>query len=244
MTLRSRFGARGAVAIAAVLGVGTAWGLVAHSTQHPLGDDAGLYESMNIDASLRSAVHLAVVPGLKDRSLEWLPKQHLVSSSGGSVTSSSITAIQFDFATGTYCIAASNGHRITNSSRGVEPGTCEVPPPAEGGMTSMELALARDFARVEIARDRATVTSATVTADDKGVFGSTTALACTSRRILHITLIGSFPGIAISPAMSDPDPTPRAVRLAVDGKSGRLCDAEVVVREVHPARGAVVLHLG
>ena len=111
-------------------------------------------------------------------------------------------------------------------------------------MTSQELALARDVARVEIAKARATVTSARVTADNEGVVGSSTALACTSPRILHITIIDSSPGIAVSPAIGDADPTPRALQAAVDCKTDRIREEGVATREVHPARGAVALHLG
>ena len=122
--------------------------------------------------------------------------------------------------------------------------TSEAAPAPEGGMTSQELAFARDLARAEIAKQKATVTSATVTADNNGLDVSNTGYACTTSRILHIRLIGTFPHIVVTPAIGEPDPTPWAVIIDADGKTGRACHEYVQTRSQHPASGAVTLHLG
>ncbi|MHB0928985.1 MAG: hypothetical protein ACYC3W_08685 [Candidatus Nanopelagicales bacterium] len=111
-------------------------------------------------------------------------------------------------------------------------------------MTSQELAYARTLARKEIAKQQATVTSATVTADNNGQDQHNIGQGCASRRILHIKLIGTFPHIVVSPASGDPDPTVRALNIDADGKTGLACQVGVQPGRVRPASGAVTLRLG
>ncbi len=139
--------------------------------------------------------------------------------------------------------AAPPSTTVTVPTAGHAP-TSEPAPTPEGGMTSQELAFARDLARKEIAKQHATVTSATVTADDNGLDVSNTGQACKSRRILHIKLIGTFPQIVVSPAIGDPDPTVHAVNIDADGKTGLACQMGVQTGRVRPASGAVPLRLG
>lgn len=82
-----------------------------------------LQTSMNVDASLRAAAR-ALQMGVQDGSAAWDPTTHTVSSSRLSTSNADLTAATFDAWTATFCVSASNGHRITNTSAGIEHGTC------------------------------------------------------------------------------------------------------------------------
>ena len=84
--------------------------------------------SMDADAALRTAAHAARI-GVADGSVAWDAKTHTVSSSGFTASSTDLTHANFDVWAGTFCISATNGHRITNASNDVESGTCPRPAP-------------------------------------------------------------------------------------------------------------------
>jgi hypothetical protein len=119
-----------------------------------------------------------------------------------------------------------------------------------GALTNQEYAFARDLARQEIRRQEdATVASATVTVSRGKVTDSNLDYSCTSGRLLHIKLIGSFPHIVISPLDSakpgtaPPAPTVDAVVLTADAHTGRPCLSGVQTGEVAPDPGAISLLL-
>ncbi len=112
-------------------------------------------------------------------------------------------------------------------------------------LTSQEYAFARTLARSKIRSEGATVTSATVTVSAGKVIDSNVGEPCTSGRLLNIKLIGNFPHIVISPAVS-PGTSPRdttitALLLTADAKTGRPCLVGVHIGKTAPEPGAVIL---
>ena len=97
---------------------------------------------------------------------------------------------------------------------------------------------------------RATVNRATVTISRGTVRQPDVGPPCTSGRLLHVTLVGTFPTIAVSGFFEQADGgidpgsvTVRAVLLTVDAESGHTCLLAVQTRAVRPGPRAVVLHL-
>lgn len=95
-------------------------------------------------------------------------------------------------------------------------------------VSASELAKAVALAREEIHSQRATISSATVTASSGKMLDANTGHPCTSGRLLNIKLIGSFPhtvttGHDVRPGESSPDFTVRAVLITADARSGLAC---------------------
>ncbi|HET7355534.1 MAG TPA: META domain-containing protein [Nocardioidaceae bacterium] len=118
-------------------------------------------------------------------------------------------------------------------------------------LTAQEYAFAVALARKEIREDDASVSSATVTVGRGTVTDSNLGHSCTSGRLLHIKLIGSFPRIVTSGLPQDPsspavpgDFTVHAVLLTADAESGRACLKGVQTGDVAPEPGSVPLSLG
>lgn len=82
--------------------------------------------SMSADAALRGAAR-ALAGGITDGSATWNSATHTASSAGFSAGSPVLVSAYFDVWTSTFCVSASNGHRITNASHGIERGTCVRP---------------------------------------------------------------------------------------------------------------------
>ena len=121
--------------------------------------------------------------------------------------------------------------------------TMKADPTTIGGLTSRELALARDLARAELKIQKATITSATVTVDNRVIDSSNTGYVCKTSRILHIKLIGTFPRIVLNPIAGNPGATVHALNIAADAMNRRACLIGVQTGNVHPARGAATLLL-
>ena len=123
-----------------------------------------------------------------------------------------------------------------------------APVPA-GGMTSQELSFARDRAYETIVKERALVSSVTVTAGTGTVTESNVGYACTSGRLLHVLLIGTFPAIVNTGLASTPgskrggDVAVSAVEVTADAKSGRTCLFGVRYGTVTPEPGSVSLSI-
>lgn len=103
-------------------------------------------------------------------------------------------------------------------------------------MSADELAKASALARQEIASQKATIYSATVTASPGKMLDSNTGHPCTSGRLLHIKLIGSFPhtvttGHPVTPGKPPPDFTVRAATITADAQTGLACLMGVQTRE-------------
>jgi hypothetical protein len=123
--------------------------------------------------------------------------------------------------------------------------------PPVGGISAEDLAKATHVARQGIASAQARVYSATVTATLGKQLTSNTGHACTSGRLLHIKLIGSFPhtvttGHPVEPGQPTPDFTVRAMIITADAGSGLACRIGVQTREhgePQPQPNATVLDL-
>jgi len=117
-----------------------------------------------------------------------------------------------------------------------------------GDLSSQEYAAAVEVARQEIRHEQATVTSATATVDTGTVVRTNLSGHCDPGRLLHIKLIGTFPGIvttgrAVSSASPPQDLTVHAVLLTADAGSGQACLLSVQTGHPEPEPGAVVLDL-
>lgn len=103
-------------------------------------------------------------------------------------------------------------------------------------MSADELAKAAAPARRVIASQKSTVYSATVTVSVGKMLDSNTGHPCTSGRLLHIKLIGSFPhtvttGHPVTPRKPPPDFTVRAAIITADARTGLACLIGVQTRE-------------
>lgn len=91
-----------------------------------------------------------------------------------------------------------------------------------------QLAKAEAVARLVVARQGASVSSASVIARQGRVRDSNTGHPCTSGRELQIKLIGTFPntvttGHPVPPGSPTPDFTVRAMIITADEQSGQAC---------------------
>ena len=89
-----------------------------------------------------------------------------------------------------------------------------------------EMELAAAAAHLEILKEVATVSNASVTAELGTVSETNTGSVCRSGRLLLIRLIGTFPRVAVTghPVESgSPDFTVRAMTLTADAASGSVC---------------------
>lgn len=121
--------------------------------------------------------------------------------------------------------------------------------PKHDRLTDPEYAVAVALARREVAREDASLTSATATVGIGTVPDPNTGHDCVSTRLLHVTLIGTFPHISTtghpveSGAAADQDFTVHAVVLTADAKGGGACLISVKTGHVDPDPGAEVLDL-
>ncbi|MDQ1680289.1 MAG: hypothetical protein QOI42_1148 [Frankiaceae bacterium] len=102
-------------------------------------------------------------------------------------------------------------------------------------------------ARAEADKESAALTSATATIGDGTVTDTNAGPPCTSGKLLHIKLIGTFPRL-VDRSLGD-QPTPRvmkvsAVQITADPVSGKPCMIGVEANEAGtstPDPGAVLL---
>jgi hypothetical protein len=141
------------------------------------------------------------------------------------------------------------GSRLQHNPGPADPsGSPAATQDSNGTLTDQEYAFALDLARHEIRQDHVGVTSATVTVGRGRVTDSSPGYSCTSGRLLHIKLIGSFPDIVttghpVEPGATAPDFTVHAVDLTADAEAGGACLRGVQTGDVEPAPGAVSLSL-
>ena len=136
------------------------------------------------------------------------------------------------------------------------PGSTASTPPGTGSVSGQarlqslkpsgrEYEAALAAARREIAREAASVTSASFRVVDGTVHDS----KCVSGRLLKIKLIGTFPhvvtsGYPVSPGTSpEPDFTVHAVVMTADAATSHVCVRGVQTGEVVPDPGARILNL-
>jgi hypothetical protein len=117
-------------------------------------------------------------------------------------------------------------------------------------LSDRERDLARSAAQKEVAKQGATVTSATVTVTEGMVSETNTGYVCTSDRLLKLSLVGTFPHTVTTGTPVGPDTdaqasdtTVRTLLITVDSETGRPCQISVATRELEPLDGAATLAL-
>jgi hypothetical protein len=117
--------------------------------------------------------------------------------------------------------------------------------PAYGSLTDCEFNDAVAVARAEADKAGATITSATATIGDGTETDPNAGPPCTSGKLLHIKLIGTFTKI-VHGGYGGPPPTPSyepvsAVLITADAESGKACSISVRVGPTTPDPGATLL---
>jgi hypothetical protein len=113
---------------------------------------------------------------------------------------------------------------------------------AHGALTDHDLRVAVAAARAEVDKESAVLTSATVSIGDGTVTDANAGPPCTSGKLLHIKLIGTFPRIVHGGLAGDPTyEAVSAVLVAVDPVSGKPCLIGVETGTASPEPGAVLL---
>ena len=103
------------------------------------------------------------------------------------------------------------------------------------------------IARAEVTKETATITSATATVGDGTETEANVGPPCTSGKLLHIKLIGTFPKIVVGPMPSTGAPGPSvdysvtAVLITADPESGKACDLSVRIGSNAPDPGSTLL---
>lgn len=124
---------------------------------------------------------------------------------------------------------------------------CSSDPPAADlaspgrSLTHQELEVATDVARDEADRQRATITSATVTVRRAQVRQPNTGHECTSPRLLRIRLVGRFPRVVASGPPGGGEV--RGLLLIADPASHVVCLVGAQVENVEPRPHAIPLTL-
>jgi len=115
--------------------------------------------------------------------------------------------------------------------------------PAHGSLADHDYALAVAVARAEVNKyPGTTLTSATVTIDDGTVTDPNYGPPCTSGKLLHIKLIGTFPYITHGALGGQQVPDPiTAVLITADAVSGAPCQSSALTKNSSPEPGAVLL---
>ena len=117
--------------------------------------------------------------------------------------------------------------------------------PAHGSLTDREFNDAVAVARAEADKGGGTITSATATIGDGTETDPNAGPPCTSGKLLHIKLIGTFSKITHG-GYGGPPPTPSyqpvsAVLITADAESGKACLISVQVGPETPDPGATTL---
>jgi hypothetical protein len=164
-------------------------------------------------------------------------------------------------------IALAIGGCASGSNHALDDHSSSSSTPSHGALTNGQFNVAVTVARAEIAKEQATVTSATATVGKGTVTDPNAGPACASGTLLHIKLIGTFPNIAVggyatdappsSSATSSTDPSSsapsgalptdgsgysvNAVLITADPASGKPCLLAVQTGPVTPDPGATLL---
>jgi hypothetical protein len=110
--------------------------------------------------------------------------------------------------------------------------------PGHGSLTDGQFAVAVAIARAEVAKDAATITSATATIGEGTETVTNVGPACTSGKLLHIKLIGTFPTVVADLAGGASVST---LLITADPESGKPCLIAVQTGLTTPDPGATVL---
>lgn len=113
-----------------------------------------------------------------------------------------------------------------------------------GSLADREFDAAVAIARMETEKESAVLTSATATIGDGTVTDTNAGPPCTSGKLLHIKLIGTFPRMVDRPKGAQPNPpayTVSAVLITADAVSGKACLLSVDTGTTTPDPGAVLL---
>ena len=149
--------------------------------------------------------------------------------------------------------AMAMGGCASTTSRTFDASDLSSSAPAHGSLTDAEFKVAVAVARAEVAKEAATITSATATIGAGTVTETNDGPPCTSGTLLHIKLIGTFPHIVttgrpLDGASSDSGvPTDgsgfsvTAVLITADPASGKACLLSVHIGPAAPDRGATLL---
>ena len=118
--------------------------------------------------------------------------------------------------------------------------------PAHGSLTDHEFNVAVAIARAEVAKEAATITSATATIGAGIETETNIGPPCTSGTLLHIKLIGTFPTIVVGgPSTGAPgasnDNSVTTVLVTADPESGKPCEIGVRIDRATPDPGATLL---
>lgn len=132
----------------------------------------------------------------------------------------------------------------SNSTHGVDR---PISRPGHGSLTDHEFNVAVTVARAEAEKEAAVLTGATATIGGGTVMDSNVGSLCTSGKLLHIKLIGTFPRIVHGGLGGQPTPPPyepvSAVLITADPDSGKACLISVQVGPQTPEPGAALLFL-
>jgi hypothetical protein len=113
---------------------------------------------------------------------------------------------------------------------------------AHGSLTEHDFGVAVAVARAEVDKDSAVLTSATASIGVGTVTDPNAGPPCTSGKLLHINLIGTFPRIVHGGLAGDPAQSPvSAVLITADPVSGKPCLIGVETGISRPEPGAVRL---
>jgi len=149
------------------------------------------------------------------------------------------------------------GGCASTTSRTFDASVISSSAPAHGSLTEAEFKVAVAVARAEVAKEAATITSATATVGAGTVTEANDGPPCTSGTLLHIKLIGTFPhivttgrpldGASSASAPSGGVPTDgsgfsvTAVLITADPASGKACLLSVQIGPAVPDPGSTLL---
>jgi hypothetical protein len=128
------------------------------------------------------------------------------------------------------------------ASSALDDATPSGPTLAHGSLTDHDFGVAVAVARAEADKESAVLTSATASIGDGTVTDTNAGPPCTSGKLLHIKLIGTFPRIVHGGLAGDPTYSPvSAVLVTADPVSGKPCLIGVETGTSSPEPGAVLL---
>jgi hypothetical protein len=128
------------------------------------------------------------------------------------------------------------------ASGALDDATSSSPTLPHGSLTDHDFRVAVAVARAEADKDSAVLTSATASIGDGTETLANAGSPCTSGKLLHIKLIGTFSRIVHGGLAGDPTYEPvSAVLITADPVSGKPCLIGVQTGSSSPEPGAVLL---
>jgi hypothetical protein len=128
------------------------------------------------------------------------------------------------------------------ASSAVDAGTPSSPTLAHGSLSDHDFAVAVAVARAEADKESAVLTSATTTVGEGTETLANAGPPCTSGKLLHIKLIGTFPRIGHGGLAGETTYSPvTVVLITADPVSGKPCLIGVNTGAQSPEPGAVLL---